>query len=364
MTATNASTAAPPRLVAQALERYARLTQQAVGSYLPDLEPARYLYSLLPDYPLRPGKGVRPALCLATCQAFGGSFEDALDAAAAIELLHNAFLIHDDIADESTHRRGRPALHVLHGVPLALNAGDALAFRSLRPLIKTMRSFRRNPAPLVDMFEEMITQTLEGQAQELGWIRDNVTNLTVGDYLHMTLKKTGWYTAIQPCRVGAYIAMRGRMDTDRFLRFGFFVGTMFQLRDDLLGVAGEGSNDGAGDDVQEGKRTLMLIHLLHVATPDEKEFIREYLGRKRGDRTPGDAMEIVRLMRDRGSVNYAEQWLRSLVRGADREFAVAYRGAPESEHTRFIRGLVPYLMASGVGRWPSHPTRAGGRFLR
>jgi geranylgeranyl diphosphate synthase type II len=335
--------------VDRALAAYARITQQAVLSYLPDLEPSDYLYALLPDYPLRSGKGVRPALCLATCQAFGGSIEDALDAAAAIELLHNAFLVHDDIADESTLRRGRRTLHAVHGVPLALNAGDALAFLSLQPLLKLVRTAGWDARGLVDSFQETISRTLEGQAEELGWIRDNVTDLTVGDYLSVTLRKTGWYTAIQPCRVGAHIATGGRVGGDRFLRFGFFLGTAFQLRDDLLGVRGDGLNDGAGEDVLEGKRTLMLIHLLHRAPPPERAFVRDFLGRPRADRSPEDAMRVVHLMRVRGSVAYGEQWLRALARRADEEFAFAYQGAGDSEHTRFIRGLLPYLLSPAAG---------------
>ncbi len=341
-----AAPAASPQQIARSLERYARLAQQAVVSYLPDREPSRYLYSLLPDYPGRPGKGVRAALCLATCQAFGGSIEDGLDSAAALELLHNAFLVHDDIADESTRRRGGPTLHELHGVPLALNAGDALAFFSLEPMLKGVRSLRRNPIPVLRMFQQTVRETLEGQAEELGWIRDNVLDLSVGDYLRVTLKKTGWYTAIQPCRVGAYIATRGRIDEDRFLRFGFFVGVSFQLRDDLLGVRGEGPNDATqAEDVVEGKRTLMLIHLFHVASQDQKDHLVEYFGRDRADRTRDEAMEIVELMYRRGSVRYAEQWLNSLARRADEEFAEAYEGAPDSEHRRFLQGLLGYLLS-------------------
>ena len=88
------------------------------------------------DYPARGGKGIRPALVLATCQAFGGSRREAIAPAATIELLHNAFLIHDDVEDESELRRGRPTLHQLHGVPLAINAGDALAVTALAVLNK------------------------------------------------------------------------------------------------------------------------------------------------------------------------------------------------------------------------------------
>jgi geranylgeranyl diphosphate synthase type II len=78
---------------------------------------------------------MRPSICIATARAFGARSSDAVRSAVAIELLHNAFLVHDDIEDESEMRRGAPALHSLHGVPLALNAGDAMLLLSLRPLL-------------------------------------------------------------------------------------------------------------------------------------------------------------------------------------------------------------------------------------
>ena len=133
-------TTVTPQLVVDTLQEYGTLTRTALKEYLPAGEPQRYLYDLLADYPQRGGKMMRSSLCIATARAFGAQPEEALHTAVAIELLHNALLIHDDIEDGSEERRGRPTLHVLHGVPLALNAGDLLsllrisicAFRSLR----------------------------------------------------------------------------------------------------------------------------------------------------------------------------------------------------------------------------------------
>lgn len=93
---------------------------------LPKREPKAELYDLMRDYPMRDGKGLRPTLTMASCMAFGGSSEDAVRTAAAIELFHNGFLIHDDIADESTHRRGKLTLHGENGIGLAVNTGDAM----------------------------------------------------------------------------------------------------------------------------------------------------------------------------------------------------------------------------------------------
>ncbi len=83
---------------------------------------------------------MRPSICIATARAFGARSSEAVRSAVAIELLHNAFLVHDDIEDESEMRRGEPALHSLHGVPLALNTGDAMLLLSLRPLLDNRRT--------------------------------------------------------------------------------------------------------------------------------------------------------------------------------------------------------------------------------
>src|SRR5216684_7430168 len=122
-------------LVSAILHEYGGLTRSALKDYLPEREPRRYLYDLLNDYPQRGGKMMRPSLCIATARMFGARIEQALRTAVAIELLHNALLIHDDIEDGSERRRGLPTLHLLHGVPLALNAGDTLTLMALRPLL-------------------------------------------------------------------------------------------------------------------------------------------------------------------------------------------------------------------------------------
>src|SRR5579872_6495910 len=122
-------------LVPELLREYGSIVRSVLPEYLPKKEPRRYLYDLIADYPQRGGKMMRPGLCIATARAFGAPIEHALGPAIAIELLHNALLIHDDIEDQSEERRGRPTLHLLHGVPLALNAGDTLSLISFRPLI-------------------------------------------------------------------------------------------------------------------------------------------------------------------------------------------------------------------------------------
>src|SRR5262245_30424369 len=178
-------------LVPSLLKEYGDVTRVALCEYLRPRAPQRHLYSIVADYPRRGGRMLRPSLCIATARAFGASLEDAVRSAVALELLHNAFLVHDDIEDESDERRGRPTLNALHGVAVAVNVGDALTLLGLRALMDN----RNLLGPwltlrVIEEAERMARESVEGQAVELGWRRDNALDLADGDYLYMVLKKT------------------------------------------------------------------------------------------------------------------------------------------------------------------------------
>jgi geranylgeranyl diphosphate synthase, type II len=152
-----------------------RLVRRSMLDAIPDGEPHRWLYRVARAYPSRPGKAIRPALCVATSRAFGGRDTDILPVAVAIELLHNAFLVHDDIVDGSERRRGRPTLPAEYGIGLALNAGDALAVLSNQILRRhTSRMEGALAERLLSEFDAMALRTLEGQATELGWRHERV----------------------------------------------------------------------------------------------------------------------------------------------------------------------------------------------
>src|SRR6266446_1226564 len=166
-------------IVPQVLDEYGAATRTVLAGYLAPRAPERHLYDLVADYPRRGGRMLRPSLCIATARAFGAGLEDAVHAAVALELLHNAFLVHDDVEDESDERRGRPTLHALHGVGVAVNVGDALTLLGLRALIDNRA--RLGPRLTVRVLEEaerMARESIEGQALELGWRNDNAITLT------------------------------------------------------------------------------------------------------------------------------------------------------------------------------------------
>ena len=340
-----AETACTPSLVRETLAEYGAITREAILRYLPSGAPQQHLYELIADYPQRGGKMMRSSLCIATARAFGARLEDAIGTAVAIELLHNALLIHDDIEDGSEQRRGLPTLHMLHGVSLALNAGDALSLLSLRPLIDNIgRIGARRALRVLEESERMAWESAEGQAMELGWRRDNCNGLSDADYLTMVLKKTCWLATIHPCRVGALIGTHDGIDLDLFIRFGFFLGATFQIQDDLLNlIADERYGKELHGDIFEGKRTLMLNHAYRHATPAQRGRLAEILDPANGARTDAQVEWTRDLMATHGSVEHARGIAHGLAGAALHEFTSAFDTVPESRDKAFIRGLVTWV---------------------
>jgi geranylgeranyl diphosphate synthase type II len=336
-----------PEAVEVVLKRYYGITMEALLRLVPSKEPRRHLYDLIGSYPSRAGKGLRPALCIATCRALGGDVHDVLRSAVAIELFHNAFLVHDDVEDGSIYRRGKPTLHAEHGVGIAVNVGDAMNVLSIRPLMDNLLTL--GPSLTWRVFaeiEHMVQQSVEGQAMELGWVQDNVCELSEADYLRMTLKKTCWYTCIHPCRIGALVGSRGRYELDRLNRFGYYMGAAFQIQDDVLNLVGSRKKYGKeiGGDIWEGKRTLMLIHALNESQAGEKEKMARFLSQPRTERSARDVRWVYGVIGKYGSIEYARSCARDLATAALDEFEAAYAEAPASSDKRFIRDIVLYMI--------------------
>lgn len=334
-------------VVPEVLQEYGQATRAVLFDYLPDAEPRRYLYDLLGEYPRRGGRAMRPSLCIATARAFGGTLHDALRTAVSIELLHNAMLIHDDVQDESERRRGKPALHIEHGVPLAINAGDALSLLAMRPLLENSDRLGAGLAlQLLRETERMARESAEGQALELGWRRDNSTTVSEADYLVMVLKKTCWLATIHPVRTGALIGTGGAIDADRFIRFGFLLGAAFQIQDDLLNLVGDEIRYGKelSGDLAEGKRTLMLIRLFERLPAAQHERLRALLLRPRMERTLED-LQWVRAEMDRyDCIEYARRVAHALAGAAQHELDVLIAALPDSRDKRFLAALPEWVI--------------------
>jgi geranylgeranyl pyrophosphate synthase/uncharacterized protein with NAD-binding domain and iron-sulfur cluster len=327
------------------LESYRALVLPKLLSLVDNREPREYLYGLVGDHLRRGGKGLRSALCLATAAAYGGDTARALPSAAALEMLHNAFLVHDDIEDGSESRRGHRTMYVEHGLALAVNTGDAMQATAFRMLRENGAVLGPDQSELIaDEFEHLVTESLEGQALELGWIRDNHCSFGDEDYLLLVLKKTCWYSFIHPCRIGALVAAGDAVDPDRFNRFGFLAGAAFQIQDDVLNLLGDDRIYGKeiGGDLWEGKRTLVLSHALRQASPQDRERLRDVLGRPREGRSTNDVAWVTDLLQRGGSIGFAQRSARELAQAAVGELAVAFADARPGPDLDFIRDLVRY----------------------
>ena len=259
------------------------------------------LYRMMRDYPNRTGKMIRSRLLVASCLAHGGRFEVALPLAAALELFQNWVLIHDDIEDDSDERRGLPALHRLYPVSLAINAGDALHVYMWKVV---------HGAAVPGAFEEfleMINRTAEGQHVDLGWVEAKRWDIRQADYLELVRLKTARYTVVSPLRLGALAA--GCVPDSRLTQAGLDLGIAFQIRDDVLNLIGDFATYGkeiAGD-LLEGKRTLMLVHLLEHADAVTRATVIATLERSRSEKTAAEIEFILAQMRDLGSIAHAQQ---------------------------------------------------------
>jgi geranylgeranyl diphosphate synthase, type II len=325
---------------------YGGQARAVVLANLPDSEPRAHLYGPIRDFMARSGKGLRPALMMATCRAFGGRAEDAVISGGALELLHNAFLIHDDIQDLSEFRRGQPCQHTALGVPLAVNMGDAMLAMALRLLRRNADVVDRvTSVTILDEFDHLIARSLEGQAMELGWIRDNVLSVGPQDYLRMTLKKTCWYSFIHPLRIGALIAQPDRGVRSDFDAFGFYLGAAFQIQDDVLNLIGTQDRYGKEilGDIYEGKRTLMLAWLASCLEAREVARLKAFLALPRDGRTATEAEWVFGAMQAHGVIEAARKAAADLVAGARTAFDTAFAGA-SGDDVEFIAHFLDFMV--------------------
>lgn len=278
-------------------------------------------YELLSDYPTRPGKGIRPAFCLAAAAAVGGDYRNAVNTGAAIELLHNAFLIKDDVVDQSLYRRGDLTLNRKYGLALAANAGDALKILSMSPLIDNLDVIGvRKSLQVILEIQTMANRSVAGQITELTYVKNNRTDLKAEDYFDLCENKTCWYTTITPCRTGLIIGSDKATDEqlETITRFALKVGLAFQITDDTLNLSASEKLYGKeiNGDIMEGKRTLILIHLLNSSSPEEMRRMRQILKKPRDAKSDSDIEFVRALMQKYASFENARQVAKELAEQA------------------------------------------------
>lgn len=329
-------------------------TKKQIDAHIFDFLPSEHehpevhqFYQMMLDYPLRAGKGLRPAICLLICETFGGDPRKAVNTAAALELLQNWALIHDDIEDGSDLRRGEPCLHQKHGIPIAINVGDGLHCKMWEMLNRNADLLGYELAfEIASEFAQLSNTIVEGQHIELSWVDSNRWDLTEVDYWAMCVKKTASYTCITPCRVGALIAGASKNEIDLFVDMGKNLGVAFQIQDDVLNLIGEERLYGKeiGGDISEGKRTLILIHLLNTCSQIEANRVIEIMGQRRENKDPAEIQEVLALMKQYESIQYAQQHAKTLAQKAYTQFNQTLSHLPPTAAKDIFLHLIHFLI--------------------
>jgi geranylgeranyl diphosphate synthase type I len=252
------------------------------------------------------GKRLRPLLCLLVCEGYGSDFRRALPAAAAVELLHNFTLIHDDVQDRSQERRHRPTVWRLWGDAQAINAGDAMHAITRGTILNLAE--RGVPLPSVLAAAAILDRTClricEGQTLDVDFERQ--AKVERATYMAMIERKTA---ALIGCcmELGALVAGASAEQQACMRELGVTIGLAYQVQDDVLGIWGDPAVTGkpAADDIRDRKKTLPIIHALETASPADRERLTVILA---GESVDEDAVaEVLRILAAAGARRAAEE---------------------------------------------------------
>ena len=244
------------------------------------------------------GKRIRPLMVLLCAAACGADWQPALPSAAAVELVHNFSLVHDDIQDNSDKRRGRPTTWVKWGAPMAINVGDALFVMSNQAIMDLKQSY---PAETVVRAAEILHNTCldltRGQFLDMSYEERN--DLGVDDYWPMVAGKTAALLSAC-CHIGALLGGADEAKQESYRSFGHYLGLAFQVQDDILGIWGDEARTGksAASDLVEGKNSLPVLAGLSA----KGKFAARW---KQGPIRPSEVEEVARLLSNEGGYSAA-----------------------------------------------------------
>ncbi len=220
-----------------------------------------------------PGKRLRPIMLLVIGKAFEGNYKQLMNAALAVEILHTFTLVHDDIMDSDSLRRGKPTVHVKWDKSTAILSGDALMALAFQTLMKVESSEIKK---IGLAFSTTMLEICEGQAQDMQFAKEKF--ISSGQYLKMVGKKTGNLLALSS-QLGALISNCDPNTVDEMYNFGMELGLAFQIQDDLLEITSNEEKMGKslGSDFALGKKTYPLISALEKIAPGKREFFLQFL---------------------------------------------------------------------------------------
>ena len=226
------------------------------------------------------GKRIRPVLLLHAASLFSGPPQKSFPAAAAIEFFHNFTLLHDDIMDHASIRRGMPAVHLKYGENGAILSGDAMSILAFQFL---SRCDATKISSLLALFATTALEVCEGQQYDMQF--EAIDQVTESEYLEMIRLKTAVLIACS-LKAGALLAGADDESCQLLYNFGIQIGMAFQLQDDWLDVYGEETSFGKniGGDICENKKTYILIKALEMSEEKTKVQLKEWMGKRQFDR--------------------------------------------------------------------------------
>lgn len=264
------------------LKNTARMVNRYLGTRL-DGRPSE-LYKASAHLIVNGGKRLRPYLVIKSCQMLGGSPKQALAAAAAIEMIHNFTLVHDDIMDKDEMRHGVPTVHTRYGMPLAILAGDVLFSKAFQTIsIDNVRDSGMS-SKLVSRLADACVDVCEGQVLDIRMAEGKKIPQR-SEYIEMVEKKTSALFEVS-CAMGAICAKRSNKDIENLASFGRNLGVAFQITDDYIGVLGDPkvTKKPVGNDLREGKKSLPILLAIRKADPKRKRMILKVFGNQRATR--------------------------------------------------------------------------------
>ncbi len=258
------------------------------------------------ETPITQGKALRPTLCLFACDSLADDYSRALPAAAALELIHNFSLIHDDIQDRDVERRHQPTVWHLWGMPKALSAGNAMQCTGDLALLDVggqevaPETVLRVSAILTESYMEMI----QGQCLDLQF--ESRMDIKADEYLYMIACKTG---ALFRCglEIGALLATEDAATVQAFANFGDHLGQAFQIRDDYLGIWGDEATLGKSTDtdIRRRKKSFPVVFALEQASGRAMDDLRRIYGQE--ELEEDDVQRVLAVLDEVGSQEHSQR---------------------------------------------------------
>lgn len=224
------------------------------------------------------GKRLRPYMVIKSCEVLGGTAKQALPAAAAVEMIHNFTLVHDDIMDNDEMRHGVHTVHTKFGIPVGILAGDILFSKAFETISSESKMPKKVSLALVSKLAQACVDVCEGQILDIMMAQSQKIP-SENQYIRMIEKKTSALFEVS-CAMGAICANTKRKDVSNLSSFGRNLGVAFQIVDDLIGIVGDSkiTKKPVGNDIREGKKSLPILLAINKAKGNNKEKILDVFG--------------------------------------------------------------------------------------